>query len=94
MQINPIPWWKHNIVLVLAGTLLGFLLCEIGIRGAEQRQLFLHGFENSVGGRGHWYRQGYRLTGELITQKLCADFFVMRPCVPKEPHERPDVPHE
>ena len=26
------PWWKLNIVLVLAGTLLGFLLCEIGIR--------------------------------------------------------------
>ena len=25
------PGWKHNIVLVLAGTLFGFLLCEIGI---------------------------------------------------------------
>lgn len=42
---------------------------------AEQRQVFLHGFDNSGIGRGHWNSQGHRLAGELIAQKLCADFF-------------------
>jgi hypothetical protein len=42
---------------------------------AEQRQVFLHGFENSGIGTGHWNGQGHRLAGELIAQKLCVDFF-------------------
>jgi hypothetical protein len=42
---------------------------------AEQRQVFLHGFENSGIGTGHWNSQGHRLAGELIAQKLCVDFF-------------------
>jgi hypothetical protein len=42
---------------------------------AEQRQVFLHGFENSGIGMGHWNSQGHRLAGEMIAQKLCADLF-------------------
>ena len=40
---------------------------------AEQRGVFLHGFENASLGRGHWNREGHRLAGRLIAEKLCAD---------------------
>jgi hypothetical protein len=49
---------------------------------AEKHQVFLHGFENSGIGRGHWNSQGHRLAGELIAQKLCADFFHNAPVHP------------
>ena len=40
---------------------------------AEQHRVFLHGFENSVLGTGHWNKEGHRLAGELIASKLCSD---------------------
>lgn len=40
---------------------------------AEQHQMFLHGFENSGLGRGHWNKEGHHLAGRLIAQKLCTD---------------------
>jgi len=41
---------------------------------AEEHHVFLHGFENSVIGTGHWNKEGHRLAGELIASKLCSDF--------------------
>lgn len=40
---------------------------------AERHRVFLHGFANSGIGTGHWNREGHRLAGELIAQKVCAD---------------------
>jgi lysophospholipase L1-like esterase len=40
---------------------------------AEQRHVFLHGFENSRIGTGHWNKAGHRLAGELIAQNVCAN---------------------
>ena len=40
---------------------------------AEEHRVFLHGFENSGLGKGHWNAEGHRLAGQLIAQKLCSD---------------------
>jgi hypothetical protein len=38
---------------------------------ADKNQIFLHGFENTRMGVGHWNKQGHQLAGKLITEKLC-----------------------
>jgi lysophospholipase L1-like esterase len=40
-------------------------------RIAEERGVYLHGFENSGMGRGHWNAEGHRLAAELIAERLC-----------------------
>lgn len=40
---------------------------------AEEDRVFLHGFENSGLGKGHWNSEGHRLAGTLMAQKLCGD---------------------
>lgn len=40
---------------------------------AEEHQVFLHGFQNSGLGLGHWNNKGHRLAGQLISQKLCSN---------------------
>lgn len=40
---------------------------------ADQHHVFLHGFENSGIGTGHWNKEGHRLAGELIAQNVCAN---------------------
>ena len=49
---------------------------------AEQHRVFLHGFENSVLGTGHWNKEGHRLAGELIASKLCSDVLGKAPSSP------------
>jgi hypothetical protein len=41
---------------------------------AEQNTVFLHGFGENVG-NGHWNAEGHRVAGELLSQKLCEEFF-------------------
>jgi hypothetical protein len=38
---------------------------------ADKNQVFLHGFDNTRMGVGHWNKQGHQLAGKLITEKLC-----------------------
>ncbi|NEP10123.1 MAG: SGNH/GDSL hydrolase family protein [Symploca sp. SIO2C1] len=40
---------------------------------AEKEQVFLHGFENTSLGSGHWNEEGHHLAGQMIAQKLCQD---------------------
>jgi len=40
---------------------------------AEKKQIFLHGFENTQLGKGHWNEKGHQLAGELIAETLCAN---------------------
>lgn len=40
---------------------------------AEEHRVFLHGFENSELGKGHWNIEGHRLAGTTIAQKLCGE---------------------
>jgi len=40
---------------------------------AERHHVYLHGFENSGVGMGHWNNEGHRLAGQLIAQKLCSE---------------------
>jgi lysophospholipase L1-like esterase len=49
-------------VLVLAPLLQNY---------AEQNQVFLHGFDQNLGG-GHWNERGHAIAGELIADWLCA----------------------
>lgn len=39
---------------------------------AQKHRAFLHGFDNTPKGFGHWNALGHRLAGELIAQRLCA----------------------
>lgn len=41
---------------------------------ADKNKTFLHGFENTVLGSGHWNEKGHQLAGELITKKVCETF--------------------
>jgi hypothetical protein len=38
---------------------------------AEERRVFLHGFENTALGSGHWNRNGHLLAGHLIAKHVC-----------------------
>lgn len=49
-------------VLNLAGNLQAY---------AEEHQVFLHGFENTTLGKGHWNAEGHRIAGQMIAQHLC-----------------------
>ena len=40
---------------------------------ADKNQAYLHGFENSQLGTGHWNEIGHRLAGETIARRLCAN---------------------
>ncbi len=39
---------------------------------AEANEVFLHGFENTVPGFGHWNAKGHAAAGEIIAEELCA----------------------
>lgn len=39
---------------------------------AETNAVFLHGFDNTVLGLGHWNAQGHAAAGALIAEELCA----------------------
>jgi hypothetical protein len=41
-------------------------------RYAEAHHAYLHGFDNTPMGFGHWNAEGHRLAGELIAGRLCA----------------------
>jgi len=38
---------------------------------AEAGQVYLHGFENTTWGGGHWNERGHALAGALISENLC-----------------------
>ncbi|WP_443147855.1 SGNH/GDSL hydrolase family protein [Nitrospira sp.] len=38
---------------------------------AEQHGVFLHGFQNSELGKGHWNAAGHRLAGKLMSERIC-----------------------
>lgn len=38
---------------------------------ADKNKVFLHGFDNTRLGVGHWNKQGHKLGGEMISEMLC-----------------------
>lgn len=40
---------------------------------AQQHNVYLHGFENTRLGTGHWNATGHRVAGEIIATELCGD---------------------
>jgi hypothetical protein len=42
---------------------------------ADKNQVYLHGFDNTRMGVGHWNKEGHQLAGKLITEKLCQPIF-------------------
>ena len=52
----------------------GFLvinLAEKMQKYAEQTNSFLHGFDNTFPGEGHWNEQGHKIASEIISEKIC-----------------------
>lgn len=49
------------------------ILAPLLQRYADQNNRFLHGFENTMMGSGHWNQLGHQLAGELMTDKICTD---------------------
>ena len=52
----------------------GFLvinLAEKMQKYAEQTNSFLHGFDNTFLGEGHWNEQGHKIASEIISEKIC-----------------------
>lgn len=40
---------------------------------AQENNLFLHGFNNTAMGKGHWNEAGHKLAAELISRYICED---------------------
>ncbi|MDJ0845732.1 SGNH/GDSL hydrolase family protein [Crocosphaera sp.] len=38
---------------------------------ADKNNTFLHGFDNTIMGSGHWNESGHQLAGEMMTKKIC-----------------------
>lgn len=54
---------KHGINIIT--------LAEPLQRQAEREGLYLHGFENTGFGDGHWNREGHQRAGKLMADRLC-----------------------
>ena len=46
---------------------------------AEQHNVYLHGFENSQLGAGHWNETGHRVAGEILAAELCRETRLWEP---------------
>ncbi|MCU7905769.1 MAG: SGNH/GDSL hydrolase family protein [Candidatus Thiodiazotropha sp. (ex Epidulcina cf. delphinae)] len=42
---------------------------------ARDNQVYLHGFENTELGKGHWNIEGNQLAGKMIAEKVCSGFY-------------------
>jgi hypothetical protein len=57
------------------GEAAGFHVLNLGegfVAVADQQQVYLHGFENTALGWGHWNERGHELAAKLIAQWLAA----------------------
>ena len=41
---------------------------------ASKHQIFLHGFDNTMLGIGHWNKSGHRLAGQIIAKEICKKY--------------------
>ena len=56
------------------GRRLGFPVVSLTERMqdlSERTGTYLHGFENTALGRGHWNEEGHRVTADILTDDLC-----------------------
>jgi len=52
----------------------GFLVINLANKMkdyAEENQIFLHGFNNTVKGEGHWNLVGHKIASQIIFKKIC-----------------------
>jgi lysophospholipase L1-like esterase len=50
---------------------------------AEEHGVFLHGFQNSQMGQGHWNASAHRLAGHLMSERICAMLVFHKAVVPE-----------
>jgi hypothetical protein len=52
----------------------GFLVINLAEKMknyAEKNRIFLHGFANTVMGKGHWNLAGHKIASQIISKKMC-----------------------
>ena len=52
----------------------GFLVINLANKMkdyAEENQIFLHGFDNTIKGEGHWNLVGHKIASQIISKKIC-----------------------
>ena len=52
----------------------GFLVINLAEKMknyAEKNEIFLHGFANTVIGKGHWNLDGHKIASQIISKKMC-----------------------
>ena len=52
----------------------GFLVINLAEKMknyAEKNQIFLHGFNNTAMGEGHWNFAGHKIASQIISKQLC-----------------------
>ena len=67
------PFYPDHRVRAV-GERFGFPVINLSSRMleyGEREQVYLHGFENTVWGIGHWNANGHALAAELISRDLC-----------------------
>jgi len=55
----------------------GFLvisLAEKMKKYAEKNEIFLHGFDNTVMGEGHWNNSGHKIASKIISKQICESY--------------------
>ncbi len=41
---------------------------------AEKNKIFLHGFDNTIMGEGHWNIEGHKIASQIISKQICESF--------------------
>ena len=41
---------------------------------AEKNEIFLHGFDNTVMGEGHWNSEGHKIASQIISKQICESY--------------------
>jgi hypothetical protein len=58
------------------GNLTGFQVITLAVPlqvVATNQNIYLHGFENTVLGHGHWNQDGHRSAAKILAERLCTD---------------------
>lgn len=71
LGVSDLFYSENRIRMLAANHFRVVALAPIFQAHADEQSIFLHGFENSGMGRGHWNIAGHRLAGRVLAHELC-----------------------